>query len=59
MLSQLDGPYYVMASLAAVTGLRVSKLTAVTWEDIDFNAGEIRLSRAVVCQHVGSLKTET
>lgn len=59
LLSQLDGPYYVMASLAAVTGLRVSELTALKWEDVDFNAGEIRLTRAIVCQHVGSLKTET
>jgi hypothetical protein len=58
LLSQLDGPYYVMASLAALTGLRVSELTALTWEDIDFNAGEIHLTRAIVCQHVGSLKTE-
>jgi integrase len=48
-----------MASLAAVTGLQVSELTALRWEDVDFNAGEIRLTRAIVCQHVGSLKTET
>lgn len=48
-----------MASLAAVTGLRVSELTALKWEDVDFDAGEIRLTRAIVCQHVGSLKTET
>lgn len=57
LLSKLDGPYYVMAFLAAVTGLRVSELLALKWEDVDFTAGEIRLTRAIVCQHVGPLKT--
>jgi integrase len=27
------------------------------WEDVDFAAGEIRPTRAIVCQHVGPLKT--
>jgi len=57
LLSELRGPYYVMAFLAAVTGLRVSELLALKWSDVDFAAGEIHLTRAVVCQHVGSLKT--
>ncbi len=57
LLAELDGPYYVMAFLAAVTGLRVSELLALKWEDVDFAAGEINLTRAIVCQHVGPLKT--
>lgn len=57
LLSRLDGPYYAMTFLAAVTGLRVSELLALKWEDADFVAGEIRLTRAIVCQHVGPLKT--
>lgn len=57
LLAELDGPYYVMAFLAAVTGLRVSELLALRWEDVDFAAGEITLTRAIVCQHVGPLKT--
>jgi integrase len=57
LLSKLDGPYYVMAFLAAVTGLRVSELLALKWEDVDFVAAEIRLTRSIVCQHVGPLKT--
>jgi len=59
LLAQLDGPYYVMTFTAAVTGLRVSELLALKWGDVDFAAGEIRLSRGIVSQHVGTLKTET
>jgi integrase len=57
LLSKLEGVYYVMAFLAAVTGLRVSELLALKWEDLDVAAGEIYLTRAIVCQHVGPLKT--
>jgi integrase len=48
-----------MAFMAAVTGLRVSELLALKWADVDFTAQEIYLCRAVVCQHIGALKTET
>jgi integrase len=37
--------------------LRVSELLALKWEGVDFAAGEIHLTRAIVCQHVGPLKT--
>src|ERR1700693_3975245 len=57
LLAELDGPYYVMAFLAAVTGLRVSELLALKWEDVRFDSGEIVLSRGIVCQHIGPLKT--
>ncbi len=57
LLSKLDGQYYVMAFLAAVTGLRVSELLALKWEDVDFAAGVVLRTRAIVCQHVGPLKT--
>jgi integrase len=57
MLAELKGPYCVMAFLAAVTGLRVSELLALRREDVSFANAEILLTRAVVCQHVGSLKT--
>jgi integrase len=57
LLGELDSVYYVMVFLDAVTGLRVSELLALKWEDVDFSAAEIHLSRAIVCQHVGPLKT--
>jgi len=57
ILAGLTGIYQVMTFLAAVTGLRVSELLALKWEDVDFDAAEIRLNRAIVCQHVGALKT--
>jgi len=48
-----------MTFLAAATGLRVSELLALKWADVDFAAGEIRLTRAIVCQHVGPLKNRS
>ena len=54
---KLNGVYQVMAFLAAVTGLRVSELLALKWEDMDFRPAEIHLNRAIVCQHVGPLNT--
>ena len=59
LLAELSGPYYVMAFMVAVTGLRVSELLALKWGDIAFAAGEIHLQRGIVCQHIGTLKTET
>jgi integrase len=57
LLTELDGPYRVMTFLAAVTGLRVSELSALKSQDVHFDSGEIHLTRAIVCQHIGTLKT--
>lgn len=48
-----------MAFKASVTGLRVNELLALKWSDVDFDAEEICLSRSIVCQQIGALKTET
>ena len=59
LLSELQQPYKTMVFLAATTGLRVSELLALTWQDINFAAGEITLRRAIVQQVVGEMKTES
>jgi integrase len=58
LLSKLESPFSTMVFVAAVTGLRVSELLALKWSDINFAAGEITLTRGVVRQHIGDMKTE-
>jgi len=47
-----------MVYVAVTTGLRVSELLALRWQDCDFDTGELRLSRGIVRQHVGQMKPE-
>lgn len=58
LLSELKHPYRTMVFLAAATGLRISELLALKWEDVDFENLEINLNRAVVHQIIGEMKTE-
>ncbi len=58
LLSELEEPYRTMVFLASSTGLRVSELLALKWLDINFAAGEINLSRGIVRQRLGEMKTE-
>jgi integrase len=58
LLSELEGMDYLIALLDACTGLRIGELLALQWRDIDFEAMEIRPSRAIFHQVVGNLKTE-
>jgi integrase len=57
LLAKLDGPHYVMVFWQRSQDFVLRELLAVKWEDVDFAAGEIHLIQAIVCQHVGSLKT--
>jgi integrase len=58
LLAELKEPFRTMVFLAASTGLRVSELLALKWQDIDFAALEINLTRGIVHQVVGEMKTE-
>jgi integrase len=51
-------PWKTAVFLAVTTGLRVSELLALKWCDCDFAAGEIHLSRGIVRQVIGEMKTE-
>jgi len=58
LLTELQHPYKTMVLLAAATGLRASELLGLKWQDVDFESLEIRLTRGVVHQVIGELKTE-
>jgi integrase len=58
LLSELEDPFRTMVFLAATTGLRVSELLELKWQDINFDALEIHLIRAIVNGVVGDMKTE-
>lgn len=58
LLLELREPWRTAIYVAVTTGLRVSELLALKWGDVNFAAGEIHLSRGIVRQHVGEMKTE-
>ncbi len=58
LVVELSEPWRTAVYVAVTTGLRVSELLGLKWADVDFTAGEINLSRGVVRQHIGQMKTE-
>jgi integrase len=58
LLTEMKDPWRTAVYVAVTTGLRVSELLALKWEDVDFATGEFRLCRGVVRQHIGRMKTE-
>jgi len=58
LLSRLELRERTLVLLDAATGLRVSELLALRWEDVDFKALELRVTRAIWHQMIGECKTE-
>jgi integrase len=59
IIGYLQEPVRTMVLLDASTGLRASELTALCWEDVDFDAGVLHVRRGVVYAVVGEVKTDT
>jgi len=58
LVSSLAQPYKTMVLVGICTGLRVSEILALRWEDIDFDSQQLRVRRAVVRGIVDTVKTE-
>lgn len=58
LLSRLAVRERTLALLDAATGLRVSELLALRWDDVDFKNLEIRVTESIWHQVVGVCKTE-
>jgi len=58
LLAELENPTRVLVFLTAATGLRVSEALGLKWSDFDFSDRQILLSRAVLHQQLGNMKTE-
>jgi integrase len=58
LLDQFEEPYRTMVIVAQCTGLRVSEILALKWQDINFEVLTSRVTRKVVNGRVNRLKTE-
>lgn len=58
LLGELSEPWRTAVYIAVTTGFRVSELLGLKWADVGFAAGEIRLCRGIVRQHIGRMKSE-
>ena len=58
LLSVLGVRESTLVLLAFGTGLRMSELFGLKWNDIDFQKNEISVTRSIVFQVVGPCKTE-
>jgi integrase len=54
----LPEPYRTMSIVAMCTGLRVSEVLALRWEDINFQGGVLLVQRGSVGGRIGKVKTE-
>ena len=58
LLSNLNVRERTLVLLDAATGLRVSELLALRWEDVNFKTLELSVTRSIWHQVVGNCKTE-
>jgi integrase len=58
ILKRLSFVYQTMVFLAASTGLRVSEVRGLQWQDLDVAKGVLNLRRGVVKKNVTELKTK-
>jgi integrase len=58
LLPELSDVWRTAVFVAVTTGLRVSELLALKWADVNFDLGEIILTRGIVRQQIGTMKTE-
>jgi len=58
LISELKEPYGTLVFFVATTRLRASELLALQWQDVDFDAQQIRRSRGIVHQKITTMKTE-
>lgn len=57
LLVELPEPCKTMVMVAALTGLRISEILGLQWQDVDHENGILQLRRGVVNQNVTPLKT--
>lgn len=57
LLLELGEPCKTMALLAALTGLRISEILGLQWQDVDLDGAILHLRRGVVNQEISNLKT--
>jgi integrase len=58
LLSRLTGPTYVAVFVAVFTGLRVGELLALKWSDVNFEVGQLNITRSITLKSISDCKTE-
>jgi integrase len=56
-VAHLEEPIRTLALLCVSFGLRISEALALRWSDVNWLQGTVEISRGIVMQHVGDVKT--